>query len=512
MISGLDPSSAIIGIVGAGTMGRGIAQIAIISGYQVVLIDQLPAALEEARDFITRMILRAAEKKQLTSKEAKTALKRLQLGVNLGELRYCALVIEAIVEDLETKQNLFSTLETLVSRDCILASNTSALSITTIASICQNPSRVIGTHFFNPVPLMKLVEVVEGEHTEPRVGTMLVKFVERVGHKAVRVKDVPLFIANHVGRGYSTEALTILEEGIASPHDIDRVMKDVAGFPMGPFELLDLTALDVSHLSMESSFDQFYGEPRLRPSLETKRRLDAGLLGRKTGAGFYKYHDGRIQLPLEPDPPSNMPAAVWISPDDTIGHDQVRDYLIPLQDNLCIEVGGRPSPEALCLVTPLGADTTSSAIEQKLNPENTLAIDTLLDFKTRITLMYSPATKGRYREEGVALFHKLGQSVTLIADSPGFIAPRILASLINLACAVAQQGVGSPDDIDLAVQIGRGYPQGPLTLGDSLGPARVLEILQNLQSLTGDQRYRPSHWLRRRVQLGLSLKSPELAP
>jgi 3-hydroxybutyryl-CoA dehydrogenase len=505
-------SGVIVGVVGAGAMGRGIAQLAIVAGYQTLLTDQIPAVAEEARAFISRMILRASEKGKMTREAAELALRRLHLAPHIDALKDCAIVIEAIVEDLKAKRRLFTELEVIVSDDCILASNTSALSITAIAAGCRHPVRVAGAHFFNPVPLMKLVEVIDGEHTDPRVGDALTVLVGCLGHKAVRVRDVPLFLVNHVGRGYSTEALAILEEGVAAPVDIDRVMREVAGFPMGPFELLDLTAIDVSHRSMESSFAQYYGEPRLRPSPETKRRLDAGILGRKSGNGFYRYQDGNIERPPEPTPPTRLPRAVWISPADSVARDKVYICLAGLKDVVRIELGDRPSPEALCLVTPLGADCTTTVIDQKLDPGHTLAIDTLLELTSRVTLMTTPATESRYREEGYGLFAAAGCNVTLITDSPGFIAPRILASVVNIACAVAQQGIATPDDIDEAVRIGRGYPQGPLSLGDSLGAGHVFTVLQALQSLTGDPRYRPSHWLRRRVQLGLSLKTPNLSP
>ena len=190
----------------------------------------------------------------------------------------------------------------------------------------------------------------------------------------------------------------------------------------------------------------------------------------------------------------------------------MRRYLDGLGNRVILESGARPSPEALCLVTPLGADATSTAVDQGLDPGRTLAVDTLLDLTPRVTLMSNPASQGRRRDEAHGLFAAAGSKVTMIADSPGFIAQRILASVVNIACAMAQQGIGAPDDIDEAVRIGRGYPQGPLSLGDSLGPGRVLTILEAQQERTGDPRYRASTWLRRRVQLGLSLKAPDKAP
>ena len=507
----LEQPDVTIGVVGSGAMGRGIAQVAIVAGYRTLLTDQSPAATEDARAFISAMVLRAAEKGRMTGEAAEAALGRLHLVPRLEDLNGCALVIEAIVEELEAKRKLFGELESLVPDDCILASNTSSLSITAIAAACCRPERVAGAHFFNPVPLMKLVEVVDGAHTDLRVGDALMVLVARLGHKAVRVKDAPLFLVNHAGRAYSTEALVILDEGVAAPADIDRVMHEVAGFSMGPFELLDLTALDVSHPAMESSFAQFYGEPRMRPSPETKHRLDAGLLGRKSGAGFYRYRDGKIVRPPEPATPACRPGAVWISPVDAASRDKVLRHLDGLWDSSTLEERERPSDQALCLVTPLGSDATDTAVDQRLDPERTLAVDTLLELSPRVTLMTNPATKARYRQEAHGLFAAAGSKVTMIADSPGFIAPRILASVVNIACAMAQQGIGTPEDIDEAVRIGRGYPQGPLSLGDSLGAGRVLTILESLQGRTGDPRYRASAWLKRRAQLGLSLKTPDRA-
>lgn len=510
MIPDLDKPGATIGVIGAGAMGRGIAQVAVAAGYRVLLTDRAAAAMDDAANFIASMLRRAAEKGRMSTEDAEAAIARLQTVPDLAALKDCAMVVEAIVEDLETKRTLFAELEAEVSESCILASNTSALSITAIAVACKRPQRVVGAHFFNPVPLMKLVEIVEGENTAPEVGNAVADFVQRIGHRGVRVKDAPLFLVNHVGRGYSTEALAILDEGAATAFDIDRVMTDVAGFRMGPFELFDLTALDVSHRSMESSFAQFYGEPRLRPSTLLNRRMNAGLFGRKSGRGFYAYPDGRIARPDEPAPPTKLPSSVWISAADPEGRSKVLDRLVGLS-GFEIEATETPSPDALCLVTPLGNDATSQAVEEDLDPARTLAIDTLLGLETRVTLMTTPATTSVACDRAHALFAAAGCKVTTISDCPGFIAPRILASLVNIACAVAQQRIGTPDDIDEAVRIGRGYPRGPLTIGDDIGPDRILTILQRLQHLTGDPRYRPSPWLRRRVQLGLSLKTPDAA-
>ncbi|MBT7706854.1 3-hydroxyacyl-CoA dehydrogenase [archaeon] len=505
-----DPSVS-VGVIGAGVMGRGIAQIAAAAGCQVSLTDVSEDAARDAQAFISRMLMRQAEKGRMTPVDAEAAVARVGLVPAVSGMADCTVVIEAVVEDLEIKQRLFAELETIVSETCILASNTSSFSIGAIAAACARPERVAGAHFFNPVPLMKLVEVVEGERTDAQVGDFLVGLVERMGHKAVRVKDVPLFLVNHAGRGYSTEALAVLDEGVATPVDIDRVMRETAGFPMGPFELFDLTGLNVSHPSLESGFHQFYAEPRMRLTTETRLRFEAGLFGRKSGAGFYRYTDGKIDRPEEAPPPDKLPARVWVSQANVLGGERVAACLKAVSDVVEMETGDTPSADALCLVTPLGADATTAATDQGLDPRRTLAGDTLYELDRRVTLMATPVTEAAIREAGHGLFAAAGLPVTLVADSPGFIAQRILAAVVNIACAIAQQRISTPDEIDEAVRLGRGYPQGPLSLGDSLGAGRILAILDAMQQATGDPRYRPSLWLRRRVQLGVSLKTPDLA-
>jgi 3-hydroxybutyryl-CoA dehydrogenase len=286
-------------------------------------------------------------------------------------------------------------------------------------------------------------------------------------------------------------------------------MRETAGFPMGPFELFDLTGLDVSHPSLESGFHQFYAEPRLRPTPETRLRFEAGLFGRKSGAGFYRYMDGKVDRPEEAPPPDRLPARVWVSQADTQGRERVAACLKTVTVEM--ETGDAPSSDALCLVTPLGADATTAATDQGLDPRRTLAVDTLHTLDRRVTLMATPVTEAAVREAGHGLFAAADLPVTLIADSPGFIAQRILAAVVNIACAIAQQRISTPDEIDEAVRIGRGYPQGPLSLGDGLGAERILTILDAMLRTTGDPRYRASPWLRRRVQLGVSLKTPDLA-
>lgn len=500
-----------LAIVGTGIMGRGIAQLAALAGLPTFLYDAKDGAAAEAHGAIRDMVNRSAEKGRIDSAAAAAAIARLHVAASLADLRSAHIVVEAIVENLAVKREVFGALETLVSETSILASNTSSLSITAIAAGLRHPERVAGFHFFNPAPLMKIVEVVAGARTNAVTLDTLTGVTRRLGHRPVRVKDMPGFLINHAGRGYVTEALRVLAEGVAQPADVDRIMRDGAGFRMGPFELLDLTGLDVSHPVMESIYHQFYEEPRFRPSPETGQRLAARLLGRKTGEGFYRYANGQSEPVPEPAPPAARPRSVWVSQVDRDAREQVLTFLAALPQPPNVEEGSVPSADALCIVTPLGSDATSATVEQSLDPTQTIAVDTVLGCTGRITVMATPLTSSRCRQEAHGLFAAGGTPITLIADSPGFVAQRILATIVNIGCDIAQQRIADPSDIDPAVQLGLGYPRGPLAIGDAIGPARLLRILEGLQRTTGDPRYRPSLWLRRRALLGVPLATPDLA-
>ncbi|NMG32579.1 3-hydroxyacyl-CoA dehydrogenase NAD-binding domain-containing protein, partial [Aromatoleum evansii] len=237
----------LLGVVGTGLMGRGIAQIAVQGGVRVVLHDARPGAAGEARDAIRQTLQTLAAKGRIAAADADAAAARIGIAESLTDLAGCHAVVEAIVEQLDAKRALFRQLEDIVGDTCILATNTSSLSVTAIAAGCRLPGRVAGFHFFSPVPLMKIVEVIDGALSEPWVGEALTALARRMGHTPVRAQDTPGFIVNHAGRGFGTEALRIVGEGIAGFADVDRILREAAGFRMGPFELLDLTGLDVSH-------------------------------------------------------------------------------------------------------------------------------------------------------------------------------------------------------------------------------------------------------------------------
>lgn len=496
-------------VIGAGAMGRGIAQMAVQAGSSVLVFDRQPGAAEEAVKAIRAQWDRLVEKGRLTAEAAADQAGRLSVAGSLQALSSTTLVVEAIVEQIDAKRQLFAALEDIVATEAVLATNTSSLSVTAIAASLRHPERFAGLHFFNPVPLMKVVEVIAGLRTAPATCDALQAYVVQMGHTAVRAEDTPGFIVNHAGRGYGTEALRIVGEKVADFATIDRILRDQVGFKLGPFELLDLTGLDVSHPVMESIYDQYYQEPRYRPSAITAQRLAGNMLGRKTGEGFYCYADGKADVPAEPPVPvvGEMPP-VWVSP-----RAARRAELLQLLKDLgaTVETGVSPSPNALTIVAPLGFDITTVAVVERLDPARTVGIDLLVaDVATRRrVLAVNPATRRDMRDAAHALFARDGKPVSVVRDSGGFVTQRVVATIVNIASDMCQQGVCTPQDLDTAVTLGLGYPTGPLALGNLLGPTNILEVLFNLQTVYGDPRYRPSPWLRRRGAIGLSLLHTE---
>ena len=496
-------------VVGTGAMGRGIAQMAAQAGAEVWLFDAQAGAAAGAREALTKTWDTLQAKGKLDAAARDANVQRLRVAESLQDLAGCDLVVEAIVERLEVKQSVFKQLEDVVAADAVLVSNTSSLSVTAIAAALKHPARFAGYHFFNPVPLMKVVEVIAGLKTDPAVCERLAGFTRAYGHTPVSAQDTPGFIVNHAGRGYGTEALRVAGERVADFATLDRILKDQMGFRLGPFELMDLTALDVSHPVMESIYHQYYEEPRYRPSVITAQRLAGGVVGKKVGDGFYKYVDGAAQVPPEPPvPTAGALPPVWVSPKAAR-----RQELYQLLKNLDarIETGAAPSEQALILVAPLGMDVTTLAAVERLDATRTLGIDMMLEdgATKRRVLATNPATRPDMRDAAHALFARDSKAVSVVRDSGGFVTQRVVATIVNIAADMCQQGICSPADLDVAVTLGLGYPMGPLAMGDRIGPTNVLEILFNLQTVYGDPRYRPSPWLRRRGALGLSLTHEE---
>ena len=287
---------SIIGVVGSGAMGSGIAQVAATAGHPTIIYDTNAAALDKAKANLTNSLNKLVEKQKITADKAADILALTTYSSSIQDFKSCDLIIEAIVENIDVKQSVFKELESITSNTCVLASNTSSLSITSIASACNNPEKVIGIHFFNPATLMPLVEIIPGVATDMVIANHCQALINSWGKVTVMAKDTPGFIVNRVARPFYSEALRIYDEQLADMVTIDWAMKEFGGFKMGPFELMDLIGHDVNYVVTETVWKQFYYDPRFKPSLTQKRLLEAKFLGKKSGRGFYDYREG-ISLP-----------------------------------------------------------------------------------------------------------------------------------------------------------------------------------------------------------------------
>lgn len=493
-------------VFGAGTMGRGIAQLCAQAGLTTLLFDSRDGAAKEAVAAIDKSLEGLVLKGRVTAEAKKDSLDRLKPVDSVDQVKSADIVIEAIVEDIAVKRTLFHEIEKCVAADAVLATNTSSLSVTEVAAGCARPERVGGLHFFNPPPLMKLVEVIGGLRTDAAVVEALVGFARRIGKHPIVATDSPGFVVNHAGRAYGPEALRIVAQGIATPQEVDQLMKEAAGFRMGPFELLDLVGGDVTHAVMVSIFEQFFGEPMYQPSAQMAVRVAGGLLGRKSKQGFYSYEGASAKAhPTVSVPASAKPFSAWVADED--GGAELGEWL--KSAGVKVERGGTAPASGLCFVTPLGEDASNAAARLNLDPARTVAVDMFGRFPGRRTLMKTPLTKSDMLGAAVAALSAGNVPVTVINDSPGFVVQRLLAMIVNIGTRIAELRIAAPADIDTAVELGLNYPKGPLLLGDALGPARVLAVLDGMQAITRDPKYRATTWLRRRARLGVSLHTPD---
>ena len=478
-----------LGVVGAGPMGAGIAQTGLTAGLRVILYDLNGEALAKSGKEIIGRIARLVEKGQLPEGYAAEAEARLTLAEGMEAFAPCEAVVEAIIERLEPKQKLLAALEGVVGPRAILASNTSSLSVAAIAANCTDKCRVCGLHFFNPVPLMKLVEVVVAPGTSVETAERATALSKAIGKVPVTVKDGPGFLVNLQGRAYATEGLAIVQEGVTDPATLDRIMRDAAGFRMGPFELMDLTGIDVNFAATTFIYEGYQHDPRLKTTTLHELMFHAGRFGRKTGQGFHDYREGAAQ---EANPAPEIGDARPFTA--TIGEPAAGFDLLKQHG---LSEGAGP-----VLIAPVGEDCSTACHRLGLDPASTVAIDFTAAERKHLTLMTAPG--GGAAAQGVAEWLRSHAfTVEVIKDSPGFVLQRMLAMIANLGCELAQIGVGSPADIDLAMKLAQNYPKGPLEWAAWLGEAKTFAIIGQLHAITGSDRYRPSLWLRRRAMLGL---------
>lgn len=494
-----------IGIVGAGAMGRGIAQVSAQGGLQVLIFDTVEGAAAKAKDYIAGMLDRSAERGRMSAADALAAKGRIGIAAAIGDLAPCALVVEAVIEDLGIKRQVFQALEAVLGDDSIIASNTSSIRIASIAAACRHKERIAGMHFFNPVPLMPLVEIVRAPATSQATVGRLETFGKRMGRVPVVVQDSPGFLVNLGGRSYTTEALRILSEGVAGPAEIDAVMREACGFRMGPFELMDLTGIDVNYPVSQIIFNGYYQDRRLATSPIHQAMMEAGRLGRKTGIGWFRYDEKGNKLPDE----AAADAEGFASPALRVVLAGEDSRLAHLFREAGAEIAAHDDGESALVAAPIGEDCTSLAVRLRLDPKRLIAVDLTGNIARRLTLMTAPGADRRLLAEVKARLAKTGAAVTCIKDSPGFIAQRMRGMIANLGCEMAQIGIASPADIDTAMKLGLNYPQGPLEMVELMGTRTTFDIMTRLHEITGDDRYRPSLWLRRRALLNLPIATPD---
>lgn len=504
----MNPSNRLptLGIIGAGTMGSGIALTALLAGAEVVLQDTYAPVLEKADGYI---------KKFLEKKDKLALYANLTLTDTLDAFARAGVVIEAAPERLELKQELFAKLEAVCAPDAILATNTSTLSVTAIAAMTQSPQRVAGMHFFNPAPVLPLVEVVRAAQSSPATIDALVAFAEALGKTPVVTGDTPGFIVNRVARPFYGEALRLLGEGVASFETIDQLVEQGAGFRMGPFRLMDLIGIDINAGAMRSMYEQTYGEPRYRPHWLQMQKLAAGELGRKSGKGFYAY-DVADPTPEPPQPASVQGegnvlissgsfapglAGLAVTGGYVLSHElgdpPVAAFVAASQSEgaAAIVKGWDAALDASIPLLVQSADITlSEARRWAKQPQRVFVFDGLFLDGSLVTVSGGDEAM---RPQVEAVLAGLGRQAAWVNESPALVLPRIVCQLINEASFAVLEGVGATETIDLAMKLGVNYPRGLVEWGSQLGWPTVLAVLDHLYAEYHEERYRASVLLRR---------------
>jgi 3-hydroxybutyryl-CoA dehydrogenase len=507
-----------IGVCGAGTMGAGIAQLAAVAGARVLVHDPQPGAVERGVEGIRRVLDRDVERGRRTRADADAALGRLEPAAGLEALAPCGLVIEAAPERLELKRELFGALEAVVPADAVLATNTSSIPVTEIAAGAERPERVVGMHFFNPPPLMRLLEVVAGQRSGAAALAVARATGEAMGKHVIDATDGPGFLVNRCNRPFNLEALRIVAERLATPEQVDRIMRMGGGYRMGPFELMDLVGLDVTLAVQRSFWEQSFGEPRWRPSGEVARLVAAGRLGRKTGEGWFTHPHAR-EDPEPPAPGGGDGELVIVAGESALAFDLLEaagaagwDAATPEEaagevPALIVDCGAteddpplQGGPQVLlCDAAPLSA----------LDPGGASAgFFALAPFEGSrlVELTRSPTTSAAAAAAAERFFTSLGRHVEWVGDAPGLVLGRIVAQLVNEACFALGEGVGAPEDVDAGLVLGLNHPRGPLEWADAIGPGEVLAIVMGLHGEYAEERYRPAPALRRAVRAETPLR------
>ncbi len=496
-----------VAVVGAGAMGAGIAQVAAVAGHPVRLLDNRPGAAEQAVAGIRAQLAKLADKGKLTPEAAQAASVRLCAVATSAELTGCGLVVEAIVENLEVKRGLFRELEAICGADCILATNTSSISVTSIAAGLQRPERLVGLHFFNPAPLMALVEIVSGLATDRQLAEVLFDTAAAWGKTPVYAKSTPGFIVNRVARPYYAESLRLLQEGAADCATLDAVMREAGAFRMGPFELMDMIGHDVNFAVTKSVWNAFYNDPRFLPSLIQQELVDAGFIGRKSGRGFYDYRAGAERPQPRTEAAAAVPAAIAIcgaSPLALALADRLQAAGVAFTRAASTD-GRVAEANGAVLFQTDGRSATQRAAETGI--ANLLLVDLALDYAkaSRLALAVARQADAAASQAAIGLLQAAGFALSVLRDVPGLPVMRTVAMLANEAADAVNQGVCDAAAADAAMRLGVNYPRGPLAWADAVGAGQIRTVLAHLAAFYGEDRYRVSPLIQQAVFAGGSL-------
>jgi 3-hydroxybutyryl-CoA dehydrogenase len=511
-----------VGVVGAGTMGAGIAQVASLAGFDTFLHDPFPEALERGVGGIGAGLAKGAERGRWPADEASAAERRLHPAPALADLAGCDLVIEAAPEDLELKRKLFADLAEICGSDILLATNTSSLPVTAMASAVPRPENVVGMHFFNPAPLMPLLEVVAGADSSPDAVETARAVGERMGKRVIIASDGPGFLANRCARPVGMESLRLFGDGIADHATIDRIVRMGAGYRMGPFELMDLVGIDTGFEVSKSFYEQSFHEPRWRPSRIQARMVQSGRFGRKSGRGYYDY-SGDSHRPGDPEPPpAGSPGGSVLVAGESRLAEELRELAVgagwevhePGETNgdspdlaIDAEVGRialMPEPMLEGLQAPLCVLCVDGSLAELDVGGAAVGFHALppLDSSRVVEMTRTAGTDDAAALAADAFFRSLGKHVEWVGDAPGLVLGRIVCQLVNEACFAITEGVGSPEDVDLALRLGYGHPRGPLEWADTIELDQIIATLDALYDELHEERYRAAPLLRRMVAEG----------
>jgi len=504
-----------LGVIGAGTMGSGIALVGLRAGLRVVLVEPVDTMRDRARDYLHRHLEKNGSRERIHD---------LVLAADLESLSGARVVIEAVPEDLGLKQAIFRQLDVLCSPPAVLATNTSTLSVSAIASAASSPERVAGMHFFNPAPVLPLVEIVRAQQTGEAALQVLLELAHTLRKTPIVTQDTPGFVVNRVARPFYGEALRLLAEGTAEAASIDRIVERAGGFRLGPFRLMDLIGIDVNFAATKSMYEQTFGEPRYRPHWIQERMVRQGLLGRKAGRGFYEYPQGvssdataAADHPVGPAHGQLVVTSGSWTPgladlgrqagytiEASVGADAMAGFVVGGRSEGALELAAQLD-RTLPVQAPLFCQTADLAISEYAaglgGQERLVGFDGLFFASGgAATLVGSEALGSDARARAEAIVRSLGREPIWIREAPGLVLPRIVSMLSNEAAFAVAEGVAEAETIDLAMRLGTNYPHGPLEWGEALGWRRILDVLEHLGNETGEERYRAAPWLRRKAR------------